>query len=269
MRLTPKPYRLMLSIAVSTVLLLAATGCRTARDCAFPLAELRRAVITKAHVDDSIALEKSLEQNSSRLAPEGTAWFTVKKGNSTVLIVAPHATRSTRKGKLRAFSDHGSGSLAEMLHRLANATVIYTTYASPSDPNYYDDNEFKRSLARLINEKRPLIVLDLHVSHGNRPYDLDIGTMNGRSLQGRQHLLSRLLAKLQEEGMRNFSSNYFAASKAQTVTKFVSSKGVPCVQLEFSSTWTRPGASDLHAHRYGQLLQALVRFIREVDNHGS
>lgn len=269
MRLGLKPYRLPLSIALSTVLLVTASCCRTTREPAWALAEIRKAIITKGHIVDAIAFEKSLAQNASRLAPEGTPWFAVRKGNSKVLVTAPHATRPTRNGELRAYADGGTGSLAEMLHRLADATVIYTTYASPSDPNYYDDNEFKRSLSRLADETRPQIVLDLHVSHCNRPYDLDIGTMNGRSLLGRTRLLSRLLAILHEEGMANFSSNYFAAGKAQTVTKFVSSKGVPCVQLELSSTWTSPGTSDLHAHRYAQLLQALVRFIKEVDNRGN
>jgi len=235
-------------------------------DCSW---ELNRALVTKKDIDEAIAFETELEQNYARQAPEGTPWFTIKKGDSKVLVTAPHATNPTRNGELRPFADNGTGSLAEMLHRLAGATAVFTTFASPSDPNYYDDNDFKRALARLVDETRPVIVLDLHVSHQNRPYDLDIGTMNGNSMPGGEHLLNPLLTTLQKEGMRNFSTNYFPAIKAQTVTKFVSSKGVPCVQLEFSSTWTSPGRSDLHAHRYAQLLQAVVRFIGEVDNHGN
>ena len=184
---------------------------------------------------------------------------------STVIVTAPHATCPRRNGKLRPFTDGGTGSLAEMLHRLADTTVIYTTFASPSDPNYYDNNEFKQTLAKIITERPPLIVLDLHVSHWSRPYDLDLGTMNGLSLLGQEQLLNRLLEVLRQEGLRNFSKNYFAAEEAMTVTKFVSKRGVPCIQLEFSSTFTSPVISDLHAHRYAQLLQALVRFVWEVD----
>ena len=285
-----RPSRFLFSIAVCIVLLSAAAGCRCSQCSISPLlqndppppatpeeskisslATLRRAFIEKQHVADAIAFEKTLEENSTRFAPEGTPWFTVKKGASRILISAPHATHPTRHGELRGFADPGSGSLAEMLHRLADVTVIYTTYASPSDPNYYDDNDYKRALAKLLEEEQPLIVLDLHVSNHNRPYDLDIGTMNGHSLHGADHLAARLLEILREEGMRNFSANYFNAgspyaNEPQTVTRFVSAKGVPCVQLELNSTWTCAGKSDAHAHRFGQLLQGMIRFIREVND---
>ena len=40
----------------------------------------------------------------------------------------------------RRFADGvGTASLAVALHKLTGATVIYTTHASPSDPNYYHD----------------------------------------------------------------------------------------------------------------------------------
>jgi hypothetical protein len=261
--------RLLLRFLLVTALFLTLSGCHTSRHSTLlHYGELERALITKKHIDDAIAFEQDLEQRYASPAPTGTPWFIVKRGNSKVLVTAPHATCPTRNGKLRSFADSGTGSLAEMLHRLANATVIYTTFASPSDPNYYDDNEFKRAVAEIIAERPPLIVLDLHVSHWNRPYDLDVGTMNGRSLLGKERLLNRLLQELRKEGLRNFSSNYFAAKGAKTVTQFVSSKGVSCIQLEFSSTWTSPARSDLHAHRYAQLLQALVRFVRQVDGRG-
>ena len=68
--------------------------------------------------------------------------------------------------------------------------------------------------------------------------------------------------------MLNCSQDYFSAGREETVTAFVSGMGVPCVQLEFSSTWLvrpREGDASLYRHRFGQVLQGMVRFVREVD----
>lgn len=121
----------------------------------------------------------------------------------------------------------------------------------------------------MIRRHEPAVVLDLRASRSNCPYDVDFGTMGGRSLLGREHLLKRLAATLQQEGMRNFSQDFFAASRGGTVTKFVSGQGVPCVQLEFNSTWMLPPsggqANALQNQRFAQLLQALVRFAQRFD----
>ena len=40
----------------------------------------------------------------------------------------------------------------------------------------------------LIGRLRPMLVVDLHGSHSYRPYDVDLGTMNGQSLPAAHHL---------------------------------------------------------------------------------
>ena len=87
--------------------------------------------------------------------------------------------------------------------------MLYTAYARPSDPNYYDDNAFKQTLDSLIVALEPTVVLDLHSSHAYRHYDIDFGTMHGRSLLDRNDILPLLHQKLSDEGLRNFSSIYF------------------------------------------------------------
>ncbi|WP_337882250.1 hypothetical protein [Chromobacterium haemolyticum] len=117
----------------------------------------------------------------------------------------------------------------------------------------------------MIADRRPLLVLDLHGSHPYRPYDVDFGTLNGASLLGKPELQQRLELSLRQQGVLNVSDNYFAASKHQTIAKFASRLGVPAIQLEISSTWLTPSDSNLAAHRFAQLLQALVRYAREIE----
>jgi hypothetical protein len=234
-------------------------GCRTTT-VAPPL---ERAIVTREHVEAAIATEQRLAPVYETLPGAGEPWFEVRRGRIPVLVVAGHATAQTREGALKT-ADRGTGSLAVALHEMTGATAIFTTRRSPSDPNYYDDNEFKRALGDLIRELRPVIVLDLHGSHAFRPYDVDFGTMGGRSLANRPELLDTLVQSIRAEGMLNLSQDYFAASRNQTVAKFASSLGVPAVQLEITSTRLDPSRDVLTAHRFAQLLQALVRFISKV-----
>ena len=223
-------------------------------------------LVTSEHVARAIALEKPLKKNYDVLAPAGQPWFEVKAGTAKVLITAGHATAQTREG-VRKFADGGTGSLAMMLNSLANAPTIHTTYMSPSDPNFYDDNEFKKEVERLIKELQPALVIDLHASAASRPYDVDFGTMHGKSLLGKDGLLKKLATTLEREGVAIQSDNFFAAEKNATLTKWVAGKGVACIQLEINAKFLAPETDEAHAQRFAQLLQGLVRFVESTKTN--
>lgn len=237
-----------------------------------------RAIVTEQNVSRAKESEAGFLQRSQSAAPAGHQWFEVIEASSPsprVVVLAPHATAHMREGKAE-WADSGTGSLAEMLHELTGVPVVATTYLSPSDPNYYDDNDFKKAVADLVRRLKPALVLDLHASHWYRPYDVDLGTMHGTSLRGHLGLIQQLGKRLKAEGMLNISQDYFAAEKNQTDTKWVSNLGFPAIQCEINLSWLLSGESDpdkqgvnwgerLNEHRFAQLLQGFVRFIRRVD----
>jgi hypothetical protein len=232
--------------------------------CAAPQAPLPgKALIGVASIDAAIRDERALNNRADCVAVASTPWFAVDPGEAAIIVTAPHATRPFREGVYRFADGGGTGALARALNQIAGATAIYTVYASPSDPNYYDDNEFKQTLERLLVQQRPAFVLDIHASHPNRPYDVDLGTMGGASLLGQTRLLADLVEALRAEGIANLSLDYFSAREQQTLTKFATARGVPAIQLEINATWLNPSRSDLAAHRFSQLLQALVRFVEK------
>jgi hypothetical protein len=224
-----------------------------------------RAIVTKEDVDSAVVIEKRFAVRYDSVAPSGTAWFQVREDTGVVLLVAPHATSQLREGAAKP-ADGGSGSLAEMMSRATGSSVIYTVYQSPSDPNYYDDNEFKVALRALVLKAKPVLVLDLHASHWRRPYDVDFGTMGGQSLLGHEAYLRNLGSYFRAEGLDNLSQDYFAAAKNHTVTKFVAGLGVPCIQLEINSAWLLGDGTDIsQEHRFAQTLEALIRFVQNVQ----
>lgn len=247
-------------------------GCQSASRESSRALFFEKAVITKEHVDEAASIEAELAKTYRAPPPEGQRWFRTLPGTSRVLVVAGHATAHMREGQ-RKPEDRGTGSLAIMLNKLAGSPVIYTTYQSPSDPNYYDNNEFKGTLSQMVKQYSPVVVLDLHASHFNRPYDVDFGTMGGTSFLDQPLLLQRLAAALKKEGLSNFSQDFFPAARQQTITKWVSQQGVPAIQCEVNSTWLllpetsgEYGEYALQRQRFAQLLQALTRFVHAVNN---
>lgn len=261
--------RMLLPSLIAVSLLFPSCAALRPSGGAAPGPVLRSALITSEDIKEAARIEGDLATRSSTLPGRDSSWIKVLAGDVTVVVTAPHSTRSIREGKLREFADSGSGSMAVMLHRLAGVTAIYSDMASPSDPNYYDDNEFKRALRDVLETGKVKLVLDLHTSDPVRPYDVDFGTMNGASLLTDESALAELVHAFQAEGFTAFSRDYFSGSKNQTVIKFASRMKVPAIQIELSGAVMSPGASDkgrepldaVMGHRYAQVLQALLRFV--------
>ncbi len=255
---------------LGAALLLAMAGCAPQQKAvtsalSSPMS-LEKALIEPAQVEEAIGLEKQLNSRTDEAIPSGENWFKVLPGTIPVIITAPHATRPWREGKRRFSDGGGTASLAVLLHELTGATVIYTTYEGPSDPNYDDDNAFKEQLAQLIALNKPRMVLDIHGSHAYRSYDVDVGTMNGESLQGEDKLLSDLIQRLHQDGIFSLSGNRFPAAKNATITRFSHQHGVPAIQLEINSTYVMPSSGNLEAQRFSRLAQALARYIQDISH---
>lgn len=215
-------------------------------------------------IQEAIQLQETLDSRSASPAPSGMQYFELLPGCIPVIITAPHSTMPFREGHLRFSDGGGTASLAKALHESTGATVLFTVFASPSDANFYDDNEFKRALSRAIYEKRPILLLDIHGSAPTRPYDIDLGTINGRSLLAHDGLLDDLIDTLQQGGMSQISTNFFSAGRNSTVTKFASERGVPSIQLEINSNWLIHGHDESAAHRFEVLVQILTSYIRAL-----
>jgi hypothetical protein len=231
---------------------------------ALALEKTQKAIVTSATIDSVISIEKKISINSSIPPPANAHWFEYQKGTKNILVIAEHATAQMREGKLKQ-ADGGTGSLTIELNKLSNVPILYTTYLSPSDPNYYESNEFKDTLAKLLIELNPILVLDLHASHPFRPYDIDFGTMNGKSYLARKDFLDNLKIAFFNEGLINQSQDFYSAEKNQTTTKFISGKGIPCIQLEINSNYLSANLGNIYGQKTAQLLQALLRFVSETS----
>ncbi len=261
-----KPYLLLIFLT----LLFWSTACTLNRiagtqlpviDCRNDDIRLDRAIVEPRCISTAMDFEKQLNSREAEEPPPTVSWYEVVSGTTPVIITAPHATRPFRDGARRFSDGGGTAALAVAVAQLSGATAIYTTYEGPSDPNYYDDNEFKTSLAELIADVQPKLILDIHGSHPYRSYDIDLGSMGGDSLLGDPSIVERLIASLRNEGVSSISLNRFGASKNETITKYSTMHGVPAVQLEINATWITPNEGDIQAQRFSKLVQAITRVV--------
>ncbi len=224
-----------------------------------------KAFVKVEMINNAKDIESLINAQSGISPPEDADCFVVIEGKKPFIITAPHATKPFREGEYRFSDGGGTAALARLLSTLTEASAIYTQFACPIDPNFYDNCSFKTALGQLIDMHRPLLILDIHGSHPYRPYDVDIGTMNGNSILGKEPIVIRLIEDLKSAGIINISYNYFSASQNQTITKFGSAHGIPTIQLEINSSWLAPSQGDLYAHRFAQLLQALAMFLNSIE----
>lgn len=183
------------------------------------------------------------------------------KGDFPVIISAPHAVRHTRRGKIKK-SDRVTGTLALLLAEETGCSALCLRRNYGGDPNYDQVSPYKQELLQMISDLRPRLVLDLH-GMASTEWDLDVGTMWGKSLNGRHDLVDRLKICLAQYGLhRVVENNSFCAANTHTITRLVSTEHhppIPALQLEISGRhrdlWNHP-------EEFVKLFQGLAEYIK-------
>ena len=126
-------------------------------------------------------------------------------------------------------------------------------------------NPFKAALERFVEQHKPRLVLDLHASREDRVYDVDFGTLRGKSLGSHPGMLEGLRRRLREHGISELSDNAFPGERQATIVRFLTDRKVPCIQLEINARWLRPERGPDELQRFLQLVQALEDFIKDIN----
>lgn len=239
---------------------------KLAIDCAGPV-QVRESAGSKTPLselpDRASQMEMSLFPKHDRIETDDL--FLSVKGSFPVLLSAPHAVRHTRSGKIKK-SDRVTGTLALLLAEATGCSALCLRRNYGGDPNYDEVSPYKQELLEMITELRPRIVIDLHGMATTR-LDIDVGTMWGRSLNGRHNLVDRLRSCLAPYGLHKVIENKsFCAAHTHTITRLVSTENhppVPALQLEISGMyrdlWTRPG-------EFTKLFRGLADYVEDLRN---
>jgi phage replication-related protein YjqB (UPF0714/DUF867 family) len=187
----------------------------------------------------------------------------IMPGNFPILVSAPHAVSHPRHGSLKV-ADVYTGSLALQLASEFAAPAIALASTGEEDPNYDETSEYKDLLGALAHKHGSKFVLDLHGMARDRPWDLAIGTANGRSLGARADLREVLVTSLEAAGFCLLIDDprLFSASNPNTIARWTQAAlRLPAIQLEINRMFRGPAREP---GNYSRLFQALRRAIEQL-----
>lgn len=206
--------------------------------------------------EEAFAVEQvHFKKTKKRANPKKTAPFMVIEGKVPLLLSAPHSVRQVRDGKIRR-SDENTGSLAYLLSRETGCHAVAVKKLYGGDPEWDEKCIYKERLRKLVEEGGIRLVIDLHGASRQSEFDIDLGTMHGKSLLGNTTLLPTLKRCFHAEGILKITENAFPAETQHTVTRYCCEElGVPAVQLEINHRYRAPNRN---ATDYSRLFRALV-----------
>lgn len=219
--------------------------------------------LVKAKISEqAFAIERVYFVKTDRLHnPRKVNPFKYFPGSLPVLVSAPHAVRHMRQKKIKP-SDEFTGSIACLLNTLTGCHSLTAVKLYGGDPNFDDKCLYKDTLYNLAREHRFCLVIDIHGASRQHGFDIDIGTIKGRSLLGRAQYPELLKKYLSQYEITGISENHFTVSGQNTVTNYVSGVlGIPAIQLEINKQFRAPHQN---TRDYCRLVGALADFISSV-----
>ena len=203
--------------------------------------------------------EKSHKFYYRHLSEEKTL---ILRGDNGIILSAPHATNHIRLKKYKIFERY-TAALSVLMHSLTCSTSIYSNSVSISDPNYYDNCDFKKSLGQMCNDTSHNFLLDIHGTGEERKFDIYPGIGKEKEfLLGHTEYLDDLYNVAAKYGVSCGSLDKFPASRQQTVTKYSAVRlGIPSMQIEINKTYRLP---DKNPGKFLVLVEFLREFVEKI-----
>lgn len=182
--------------------------------------------------------------------------FDIKLGSKPILISAPHSVNQYRSGVVKK-ADLYTGSIVNLMHVLTDCMCIYSSRFSDEDPNFINDGEYKKGIRNLVAKHEIKYILDIHGAAINRDFDIDLGTVYGKSIN--IGIINEIVNIFNKNGIKNIKTNHnFPASHTGTVTNYaLNVLAVPSVQLEINKKYRDPENQE----QYLKLISSLKSII--------
>ncbi|KJF27864.1 hypothetical protein TZ02_04525 [Clostridium aceticum] len=186
-------------------------------------------------ISNALLLEGEFSSNHY-LGRNYNCLFKYKEGVIPIIISAPHAVKQVRNGLIKN-PDIFTGSLALILAQRTKCHAIYRTFTGNGDSNSDSICSYKDYLVKKIMQYPLRCLIDLHGLHKKRPFMIDVGTLNGKSIS--KEIENLIIETFLEEDIRDVRFNYlFNANKEGTVVKTIWEKtNIPSFQLEINGLY--------------------------------
>lgn len=206
---------------------------------------------------------ENIQKQYYRMKPDGRCEENIfLEGTAPVLITCPHSTAHTRMGKLKRHEFY-TAALGAVLHLILGCHCLYANREQETDPNYYDDCDFKVTLGKILSEIRIDLVVDIHGTGNERAEDLFPGVGKGREfLLSSPDVLDKFYLVAEEHGIAAGGGDIFPAARQMTVAKFAANRfSVPAIQIEISDRLRMPWRRE---EEFRRLIGFLLGFTEKV-----
>ena len=157
--------------------------------------------------------------------------YDIKKGRLPIIFTSAHGIEQKKRSGRIKFAEPYTRSIAKYVGRKTNSSYLIKNEDTGTDPNRPNHDEFKALLINLIENNHIKILIDLHGAKRERDFDIEIGTLNGRSAD--QKLVQKLVDCMNKHHVKNIAMN--EPFKGGDITRTVYNKlGINCIQLEIN-----------------------------------
>ena len=210
----------------------------------------------------AVAFE-NIQKQHYRMKPDGRCEENIfLEGTVPVLVTCPHSTAHTRMGKLKRHEFY-TAALGAVLHLVLGCHCLYANREQETDPNYYDDCDFKITLGKILSEAKIDLVVDIHGTGNERQEDLFPGVGTEREfLRSAADVVDKFYLTAEEHGIVAGGADIFPGARQMTVAKFAANRfSVPAIQIEISDRLRMPWRREKEFRR---LIEFLLGFIEKV-----
>lgn len=183
--------------------------------------------------------------------------FAIKLGQGNIVISAPHSVNHIRNNRVK-HADMHTGSIAQIVQMATNCFSIFSTRISEEDPNYVIGGRYKEALRDLCARYPIDLVIDIHGASPDRDFDIDLGTLNGESVDGESLEIIRKI--FHKNGIKNVTTDsVFKASHPGTITYFAKNTlKIRAVQMEINRSFRDPRSN---IAGYAAIIQSLIEIV--------
>lgn len=209
-------------------------------------------------IDTVLVLEEDFSNNNYY----GTnVWtdekFRVLSGMTNVLLSAPHSVNQIRNEDIRDAEKY-TGGLVRYLSNTTSSYAIFQMFTN-SDPNYDNKHDYKDATINLVLQNDIRLLIDVHSSLKQRPYDVNVAINNGINIQDNFEIIEKFKFLGLKHDIYVDVDNIFKAEKPQYISNIVAREtNIPCIELEINEHFLDPVGNP---QKFAKLVKLLEEFI--------
>ena len=183
--------------------------------------------------------------------------YDIKKGSVPIILTSAHGIGQKKRRGLFKLAEPYTRGIAKYVGKNSDCYYLVKNEDTGIDPNKQNNDEFKLILCNLIEKNHIKIMVDLHGAKKERDFDVEIGTINGKTAS--EKIINTLIECLKKNGIKNIVLN--EPFKGGNITKSVFDEtGIECIQLEINNDYR----NIRKIKNMRKICKALIMFVKKI-----